>query len=346
MPNEIKTRQRDGRTYFYTLIGGKQHGLGYDKREAQKQFRALHNAIANDALPDHSIAKLCELFMAHASAFYVKAGKETSEVHCIRSALSFMPGDEPARAFGPLALQAVRKSMIAKGLARKTINSYVDRIVRMFKWAVAEQLIAGAQLVELRAVGGLRAGRSEAREPEAIKPVPQAMLEAVRPALNQTVRDMVDIQLLTGMRSAELCAFKAAHVDTTGPIWKYTVPDDANKTDHHGTTRVVFIGAEAQKLLRRYLWGVNYKTASYRRAITRTCDAIFKTDLTGDELLQWRREHRFHPHQLRHNFATMVRAKFGLEAAQVCLGQANAAVTEIYALRDEMKAREVAAAVG
>jgi integrase len=108
----------------------------------------------------------------------------------------------------------------------------------------------------------------------------------------------------------------------------------------------VFIGAEAQKLLRRYLFGVNYKPASYRRAITRTCDKTYPTELTGDALKKWRREHRFHPHQLRHNFGTMVRAKFGLEHAQVALGQASANVTEIFALRDEMKAREVAAKVG
>ena len=94
--------------------------------------------------------------------------------------------------------------------------------------------------------------------------MPQSMLDAVLPALNETVRDLVNIQLLTGMRSSELCAFKAQHVDTTGAIWKYTVPDTINKTEHHGTTRVVFIGADAQKLLRRYLFGVNYKQASYR----------------------------------------------------------------------------------
>ena len=32
--------------------------------------------------------------------------------------------------------------MIAKGLATTTINGYVDRIRRMFKWAGSEKLIA------------------------------------------------------------------------------------------------------------------------------------------------------------------------------------------------------------
>jgi integrase len=349
MANKIKTRQRDGRTYFYTLLNGKQHGLGFDEREAKKLFRALHNARANAELPDYTHGKLCELYLVRASTFYRKGGVETSEVHCIRSALSFLPANEFARDFGPLALKAVQQSMIAKGLALKTINSYVERIRRMFKWAVSEQLISGAQLTELRSVDGLRAGRSGAREPDAIMPVPQAMLDAVRPELNEVVRDMIDVQLLTGMRSGELCAFKAEHVEMTGPVWKYTVPELINKSAHKDATRVVFIGTEAQKLLRYWLLcGFPYTPTSYRRKITRTCDRVFPApdNLAGDELERWRRTHRFHPHQLRHNFATKVREKFGLEHAQVALGHASADVTQIYALRNERLAAEVALAVG
>ena len=85
----------------------------------RKKFRALHNSIANDELPDHTIARLVELFLARAATFYRKGDKVTSELACIKSALSFLPGDVPARAFGPLALKAVRERMIAKGLARR-----------------------------------------------------------------------------------------------------------------------------------------------------------------------------------------------------------------------------------
>ena len=54
----------------------------------------------------------------------------------------------------------------------------------------------------------------------------------------------------------------------------------------------------------------------------------------------------WHPHQLRHSHATEVRRQFGLEAAQVALGHAQAAVTEIYAERDLALAVRVAAAIG
>jgi hypothetical protein len=124
----IKTRQRDGRTYVYTRINGRQHGLGFDEREAKKLFRALHNAKANAELPDYTLAKLVELYLVKASTFYRKGGVETSEVHCIRAALGFL-SEGYAREFGSLALKDVQQSMIATGLARTTINSYVDRIL-------------------------------------------------------------------------------------------------------------------------------------------------------------------------------------------------------------------------
>jgi integrase len=53
-----------------------------------------------------------------------------------------------------------------------------------------------------------------------------------------------------------------------------------------------------------------------------------------------------HPHQLRHAQATLVRRRFGLEAAQVALGHSQAAVTEIYAARDLALAVKVASEIG
>lgn len=52
------------------------------------------------------------------------------------------------------------------------------------------------------------------------------------------------------------------------------------------------------------------------------------------------------PNQLRHNAATMIRREHGIEAAQLALGHARADVTQIYAARDEAKAKQVALLMG
>ena len=112
--------------------------------------------------------------------------------------------------------------------------------------------------------------------------------------------------------------------------------------------------------------GERYTTDSYRRAIARACDQAFPppdslakletetkaqwqkrlTKKQKAELKEWRRAHHWHPHQLRHNYATDVRKQFGLEAAQILLGHSHADVTQIYAERDMTRAATVAAKIG
>ena len=63
----------------------------------------------------------------------------------------------------------------------------------------------------------------------------------------------------------------------------------------------------------------------------------------------WRREHKgcyWHPHQLRHNAATKIRATYGIEVARIILGHARMSATEIYAERDLVAAAQAIAAMG
>jgi len=95
--------------------------------------------------------------------------------------------------------------------------------------------------------------------------------------------------------------------------------------------------------------GKRYTTVTYRRAIERAVEKLNKhlvdqAEKTGDPAPEpvptWK------PNQLRHSAGTEIRAKFGLEAAQVTLGHAKANVTEVYAERDLKLAMEVAKRIG
>jgi integrase len=104
--------------------------------------------------------------------------------------------------------------------------------------------------------------------------------------------------------------------------------------------------------------GDRYQRNSYCNALHRACDKAFPhptlsaiptrrlTEGQRSELAAWRTSHRWQPNQLRHAAATDIRAKFGLEAAQVVLGHSRADVTQVYAERDLEKAREVMREVG
>jgi integrase len=96
-----------------------------------------------------------------------------------------------------------------------------------------------------------------------------------------------------------------------------------------------------------------YTNKSYHHAVARACDRAFlhptlskikRKDLAEEqriELEEWRKAHRWHPHQLRHTAGTEKRRQHGLDFAQVFLGHARASTTEIYAKADEAKALEI-----
>lgn len=94
--------------------------------------------------------------------------------------------------------------------------------------------------------------------------------------------------------------------------------------------------------------GERYTPDTYRRRVWRGCDLAHPAPegTAGEALARWRQAHRWNPHQLRHLAATELRRQFGLEVAQVVLGHARADVTQVYAERDEAKAREAMAKVG
>jgi len=118
--------------------------------------------------------------------------------------------------------------------------------------------------------------------------------------------------------------------------------------------------------------GDAYTVCSYRRAIQYACERAFPppehlrprvfeggkretarafharlTDREKREIAEWKKAHRWHPHQLRHNAATRIRRQFGLEAAQLVLGHSSAVITDaVYAERDQTKVAEVIRRVG
>lgn len=143
--------------------------------------------------------------------------------------------------------------MIDDGVCRGTINKRVDAIRRVFRWAVAEELVPSDALHGLLAVSGLREGRTTAPDHPAVEPVPEADIQATLPHLSEVVADMVRFQRATGCRPAECSIIRPGDVDRSGEVWEYR--PRRYKTQHHGKKqkRVIFIGPTAQAILAPYL---------------------------------------------------------------------------------------------
>lgn len=373
-------------------IHGKDHWLGkYGTPESYERYSALILQWQQEAKrppTDITFGELSQIYWKHAESHYVKNGKLTSEVGLIRYALRWM--NKVARGvqlkdISPRHLKDARQRMIAAGLTRGTVNKFTQRIRRAIKWAVGEELCPASVLVGLQAVQDLVRGRSPAPDLPPVKPVPEAMIEAIKDHVQPPVWGMVQFQLATGARPGEVISLRPCDLDMSGEIWLYT--PESHKTEHHGKSRVICIGPAGQAVLREhmptdlqaYVFGTvssgkkkPYRRDSYTNAIVRGCEVAFgmpshlryvgrhvarqknfseeeRANLMRQllkESAEWRAAHCWSPNQLRHNFATRARREFGIEAARVTLGHSSAVTSEIYAERDLNVARAVVARIG
>lgn len=258
-----KYRKHKASGQAVVTIGGKDHYLGpygtkashmlYDRLVAE--FLAAGRQVIEPAKAESiTVVEVLAAFWRHCKAYYVKDGKPTNEQDAFRLIIRDVRklyGSIPAAEFGPKALKTVRQVWCDRGQSRPTINKNMRRLTRIFRWATAEEMIPPAVHQALAAVPGLKRGRTDAPEPDPVLPVDMAVVEKIMPFLPAIVRDMVRIQLLTGMRPGEICKLRPADVNRSGDVWEYK--PRSHKTEHHGRSRVVYIGPEAQAVLKPYL---------------------------------------------------------------------------------------------
>lgn len=282
-------------------------------------------------------------------------------------------GRHPAGEIMPSMLREWRATVVRE-VSADAARRATAAVLALFRWAVSHELLPVEVYQRLQTIEPLRVP-----PPTRIGPAPEMAVTAVRPLVSAQVRAMIDLQLATGMRPGEVCAMRPCDITITGRVWTYRPP--SHKTAHHGHDRVVYLGPRAQAVLRPFLtdrpttahvfspaeavaawraaktaarktplsWGNrpgtnrrakprrsagdHYTSGSYCQAIRQACDRAGVP--------------RWHPHQLRHNYATAIRAEYGLEAARILLGHCSALVTEaVYAERDQQAAMRIAAEMG
>src|SRR5512135_765541 len=200
---------------------------------------------------DLTVSEVLLAFWSHAETHYRDPdGEPSHELKNIRDALKYVRrlyGKIPARAYGPLALRAVRDMMVKSGLARTTINARVNRIRRVFMWAASVEMVPASVVESLRTLDGLREGRTKAREAEPVGPVPIEHVEAVLPRLPRPVAAMVRIQLLCGCRAGEVMVMRACDLTPGDPVWEYRPA--RHKNSWRGKDRVIPLGPKAQEIV-------------------------------------------------------------------------------------------------
>lgn len=350
----------NGQDFYLGKHGTKASKTNYERiiGEWLANGRRIATVVESNPL---SVMKLCSQYWVFAKGYYVKNGEKTDELASIKAAMRFLKqsyGKTAAKDFGPLALEVVRNQMIDAGNSRGYINGNVNRIRRMFRWAVSRELVPVGSYQALATLPGLKKGKSSAKETEPVQPVDAETVEATLKHAKPIIADMIRLQLLLGCRPGEVCSIKPCEIDRSHDVWRYQPL--THKMEHKGRNRTILIGPQAQAILFPYLLrdenktcfekpkGGPFKRWNYNEKIKQACNRAFPApkEMKGAELKAWRKRHAWAPNRLRHSRATDIREKYGLESAQAVLGHATADVTQIYAERDIAKAARIMAEVG
>lgn len=257
-PKNLAVVRLDGRDIYLGPYGSDSSREQYDRLIAEWLARgrqSLPEAASPVSSAAATVSTIMVAYLQWARTYYRADdgdGKEyVNLTHALRPVRDLY-GSFPAAEFGPLALKAVREHMIGvQGLCRTEINKRIGRVRRMFKWAVAQELIPAGVMESLRAVDGLRRGRSEARENPPVRPVDDAHVDAILPLVAAPVAAMIRLQRLTGMRPGEVVQLRPADIDRSRDIWFYSPA--RHKTDYLGHEKQVVLGPQAQAVLQPFL---------------------------------------------------------------------------------------------
>ena len=270
-------------------------------------------------------------------------------------------GNVPAEDFGPRKLAELRDLMVASGNARPTANEYTRQIVRIFKHAVAMELIDVRVRQALEDLPPLRKGDSDAGEYKKRKPADLEHVRAAAEYLSPQARAIIIIQLKTGMRPSEVFNIRPMDIDRSGDNWLYR--PEYHKTEGHVGDKSIPIIDEARDALMSFLlrpadqhcfspaesaqWHRDQRHAARKTSEKqgnrpgtnrkanpkRTPGTKFNKDTLNRAITRACEKAgvpKWTPYQLRHTNASEVAANIGDDYARALLGHTNRAMTENY----------------
>ncbi|MBQ9456181.1 MAG: tyrosine-type recombinase/integrase [Thermoguttaceae bacterium] len=323
------------------------------KTTSPRKVRLKSPPSAQPARPALTIIELVAGFMET-----MKKNSHFDKLKTMARAVVRLYGETDADDFGPQALIACRNEWVAQNLSRNYINKLTGWVLRCFQWGVTQETVRLETYQKLKLVEPLKQGEAIDHPPR--EDVPDIEIIKTLPHLLPTVRDMVILQRISGMRPSEIFRMTLEQFVKREPdAWIY-VPF-RHKTKIHNKTRIIGFGRFEISILEAHAngkkpdeplfspqasWceraerlgqpkpkkhariGAMFTKDSYARHISRAIEQAneqAERDGTPEALIQ-----RWTPYQLRHAAATFISLLMDQAAAATALGHASTQTTRIY----------------
>jgi integrase len=260
--------------YAVVYYGGKMHYLGrygsdeskiaYSRLIAEIQANPLAIPLTNGEKQRVTIRELTAAFLDHAKANI----NPTDYTHYRTVVLDFLDklyGDNtPVENFTPRSLKLVRDEMIkSRRFCRNIINKYARFIIFIFGWGVENELVQETTWRALKSVKSLAKGHEGTFDHDEREAVSDDVVIRTLPFMPPTLRTMVQLQRILGMRPSEIFRMRVGDIDTTrgNGLWYY-VPGSYKTSRFVG--KIVFpLGKPEQELIAPYLEGKTPEAAVF-----------------------------------------------------------------------------------
>ena len=384
-PRLCHHKQRD---YAYITVSGKQIYLGkWGSDEAQAAYdrfllnwvKASEDKQQQQPSDPRTWFTVTEVAVAYVDEYRKRPVKNRSDLKTflrISKRLAVLFPNREADSFRIRDLETLRDSFQKQGFTRNGkeqkhsrtyLNKLISRTKTMFSWGASKEMVSAETVARLRLCQPLRKGLTTAPEPPQHHIIPTEDYKAVLAFLPAYYKDLIEILHLTGMRPSEICNMKVNEIEQTKKLWVYR--PSSHKTAYHGNHRIIPIGKQAQKILKRHLTDRNEndyvftparamrscwdekrasrkspvqpsqrkrdeerqgKYSKYREQINPTTIGRVVSRACHKAIEAKKLSHPWTPYDLRHTAITLVITQFGAETARHFAGHSNLDTQRIY----------------
>ena len=251
------------RDYDCVYLGGQKINLGRTGTpEADAALRQLQIQVLTD--PTLTFLRPQQISVDDLCFAYLRYAKENDPTHysSIKTAVEILLKNFTGQLVESLNGQSfllLQAGFVQHGVCRGYCNELMGYIRAMLKWGVLYDLVSLKVNEVAKLVPPLRKGKTTARENPKRQDVPDEVVNRTLPHLHTTIRDMVQVQRLAGMRPSEICRMKPGEIDMeyTTPdgmiIWMYTPGTNKNswreKKQAGEYVRIIPLGKPEQEII-------------------------------------------------------------------------------------------------